>query len=94
MTQPKPRKPKAPAQKGASATQSYQAAYERLSAIARELEDGSTDLDRALPLLTEAQAAYAACQERLNKLEALLAQGGLGASDTPTDPTDPDSAAL
>lgn len=53
-------------------TQTYQAAYERLRQIAEELEEGQTDLDRALPLLSEAQAAYALCQERIERLQALL----------------------
>lgn len=92
---PKPRKAKAPAQAQPSATQSYQSAYERLSAIACELESGTTDLDRALPLLSEAQAAYTVCQERLAKLEALLAQGGvveaLDAPPTPDEDEDDDS---
>lgn len=43
----------------------YREAYATLSRIVSELEGGSTDLDRILPLLDEARAAYEACQGRI-----------------------------
>ncbi|TSA87745.1 exodeoxyribonuclease VII small subunit [Deinococcus detaillensis] len=61
---------KAPA--GAAKTQSYRAAYQQLNSIAAELEAGETDLDKVLPLLTQAQAAYEICRERIDALRAAL----------------------
>jgi exodeoxyribonuclease VII small subunit len=51
---------------------SYKQAYATLSRIAARLEDGETDLDTVLPLLQEAQAAYAVCQERIEAVRAAL----------------------
>ncbi|SMB89290.1 Exodeoxyribonuclease VII small subunit [Deinococcus hopiensis KR-140] len=51
----------------------YREAYARLSRIAAELEGGEADLDRVLPLLEEARAAYAACRERIEAVRAVLA---------------------
>lgn len=51
----------------------YREAYARLSRIAAELETGEADLDRVLPLLEEARAAYAACRERIAAVQAVLA---------------------
>ena len=51
----------------------YREAYARLSRIAAELETGEADLDRVLPLLEEARAAYAACRERIAAVQAALA---------------------
>ncbi|TDE86512.1 exodeoxyribonuclease VII small subunit [Deinococcus sp. S9] len=51
----------------------YREAYARLSRIAAELESGEADLDRVLPLLEEARAAYAACRERIEAVRAVLA---------------------
>ncbi|GAA5533686.1 exodeoxyribonuclease VII small subunit [Deinococcus aluminii] len=53
----------------------YREAYARLSRIAAELESGEADLDRVLPLLEEARAAYAACRERIEAVRAVLAGG-------------------
>lgn len=61
---------KAPA--GAAKTQSYRAAYQQLASIAAELEAGETDLDKVLPLLAQAQAAYEVCKERIDALRAAL----------------------
>lgn len=52
---------------------SYREAYARLSRIAAELESGEADLDRVLPLLEEARAAYAQCRERIEAVRAVLA---------------------
>lgn len=62
---------------------SYREAYARLSRIAAELEGGDADLDRVLPLLEEARAAYAACRERIEAVRAVLAGdwAGAGADD-------------
>ncbi|AZI43012.1 exodeoxyribonuclease VII small subunit [Deinococcus psychrotolerans] len=57
---------------GAAKTQSYRAAYQQLTSIAAELEAGETDLDKVLPLLTQAQAAYEICRERIDALRAAL----------------------
>lgn len=51
----------------------YREAYATLSRIAAELESGDADLDRVLPLLEEARAAYAACKERIEAVRAVLA---------------------
>ncbi|ANE42658.1 exodeoxyribonuclease VII small subunit [Deinococcus puniceus] len=56
----------------------YRDAYAKLSRIAAELESGEADLDRVLPLLEEAKAAYAACHERIEAVRAVLA-GSWGA---------------
>jgi exodeoxyribonuclease VII small subunit len=61
-----------------SAPLSYRDAYAKLSRIAAELESGEADLDRVLPLLEEAKAAYAACHERIEAVRAVLA-GSWGA---------------
>ncbi|UQN07325.1 exodeoxyribonuclease VII small subunit [Deinococcus sp. QL22] len=50
----------------------YRDAYAKLSRIAAELESGEADLDRVLPLLEEAKAAYAACHERIEAVRAVL----------------------
>ncbi|WP_420594858.1 exodeoxyribonuclease VII small subunit [Deinococcus sp.] len=56
----------------AAKTQSYRAAYEQLARIAGQLEDGETDLDKVLPLLAEAQAAYEVCRGRVEALRTAL----------------------
>lgn len=56
-----------------SAALSYRDAYAKLSRIAAELESGEADLDRVLPLLDEAKAAYAACVGRIEAVRAVLA---------------------
>ncbi len=71
------------AQPGAARTQSYRAAYQQLSRIAAELEGGETDLDKVLPLLTEAQAAYEVCKERIDALRTALELGAVGAPSAP-----------
>ncbi|GAA4008983.1 hypothetical protein GCM10022631_21550 [Deinococcus rubellus] len=83
------------AQPGAARTQSYRAAAEQLARIAAELEAGETDLDKVLPLLAEAQAAYAICKARIDALRSALDQGDgltLPISFTPEDPADADEA--
>lgn len=52
---------------------SYREAYARLSRIAAELESGEADLDRVLPLLEDARAAYAQCRGRIEAVRAVLA---------------------
>ncbi len=59
---------------GAAKTQSYRAAFEQLARIAAELEAGETDLDKVLPLLNEAQAAYEQCRQRIEALRSALEQ--------------------
>ncbi|MEW6422632.1 MAG: exodeoxyribonuclease VII small subunit [Deinococcota bacterium] len=61
----------------------YREAYARLSRIAAELEAGEADLDRVLPLLEEARAAYTACRERIEAVRAVLAGDWAGEEDTP-----------
>ena len=65
----------------------YREAYARLSRIAAELETGEADLDRVLPLLEEARAAYAACRERIAAVQAALA-GDWGEDDAGPDEED------
>ncbi|WP_189073302.1 exodeoxyribonuclease VII small subunit [Deinococcus sedimenti] len=67
---------------------SYREAYARLSRIAAELESGEADLDRVLPLLEDARAAYARCRERIEAVRAVLA--GDWADDGDTGETDAD----
>lgn len=50
----------------------YREAYATLSRIAGELEGGDADLDRVLPLLEEARAAYQQCRERIEAVRAVL----------------------
>lgn len=69
---------------------SYREAYARLSRIAAELESGEPDLDRVLPLLEDARAAYAQCRERIEAVRAVLA--GDWADDSDADETDTDDA--
>jgi exodeoxyribonuclease VII small subunit len=54
----------------------YREAYAALSRIAAELESGEADLDRVLPLIQEAQAAYEVCRERIEALRQALGEGG------------------
>ena len=61
----------------------YREAYARLARIAAELENGEADLDRVLPLLEEAQVAYAACRERIEAVRAVL--GGGWTEEDPED---------
>nr|WP_233218828.1 exodeoxyribonuclease VII small subunit [Deinococcus arcticus] len=77
---------------------SYREAYARLSRIAAELEGGEADLDRVLPLLEEARAAYAGCRERIEAVRAVLAgHWGDADEDGPNtdgpDDEDPDETA-
>ncbi|WP_019588064.1 exodeoxyribonuclease VII small subunit [Deinococcus apachensis] len=69
---------------------SYREAYTRLSRIAAELETGEADLDRVLPLLEEARAAYAACRERIEAVRAVLAGDWADAETGPEDEDDED----
>ncbi|MBB5236085.1 exodeoxyribonuclease VII small subunit [Deinococcus budaensis] len=79
----------------ASPPLSYREAYARLARIAAELETGEADLDRVLPLLEEARAAYAACRERIEAVREVLAgewtEGELAADDQEGRAPDPDS---
>lgn len=54
----------------------YRDAYAALSRIAAELESGEADLDRVLPLIEEAQAAYEVCCERIEALRSALGEEG------------------
>ena len=54
----------------------YRDAYAALSRIAAELESGEADLDRVLPLIEEAQAAYEVCKGRIEALRSALGEAG------------------
>ena len=54
----------------------YRDAYTSLARIAAELESGEADLDRVLPLIEEAQAAYEVCRERIEALRSALGEEG------------------
>ncbi|MDO4262819.1 MAG: exodeoxyribonuclease VII small subunit [Deinococcus sp.] len=66
----------------------YREAYATLSRIVTELESGDTDLDRVLPLLEEARAAYEVCQGRI----AAVAQA-VGSAEWLEESPDEESAA-
>lgn len=51
---------------------SYREAYATLNRIAAELESGEADVDRVLPLLEQARAAYETCRERLEAVRRAL----------------------
>ena len=57
----------------------YRDAYASLARIAAELESGEADLDRVLPLIEEAQAAYEVCKGRIEALRSALSGEGDGA---------------
>lgn len=57
-----------------SQSTTYREAYATLSRIAAELENGEADLDKVLPLLEEAQAAYGVCKERIEAVKNMLEQ--------------------
>ena len=61
----------------------YREAYQRLRQIADELEGSQLELDRALPLLQEAQEAYATCQSHLEQLDKLLQAAAENATTAP-----------
>ncbi len=71
---------------------SYREAYARLARIAAELETGEADLDRVLPLLEEARAAYAACRERIEAVRAVLAGSWESAETNAEDETEDEPA--
>lgn len=48
----------------------YEAAMERLEALAREIEDGNIAIDQLATKLKEAQQLLAFCKEKLTKAEA------------------------
>lgn len=54
---------------------SYREASATLSRIAAELESGEADVDRVLPLLEEARAAYEVCRARLEAVRRALGEG-------------------
>lgn len=68
----------------------YREAYATLSRIAAELENGDADLDRVLPLLEEARAAYAQCKGRIEAVRAVLA--GDWAAESEEDELDTDDS--
>lgn len=69
----------------------YREAYARLSRIAAELEEGEADLDRVLPLLEEARAAYAACRARIEAVREVLAgDWASGAADAAAEAEEED----
>jgi len=63
-----------PAAKKSSPPVTYREAYAVLARIAGELESGEADLDRVLPLIQEAQAAYEVCRERIEALQEALGE--------------------
>ncbi len=63
-----------PAAKKSSPPATYREAYAVLARIAGELENGEADLDRVLPLIQEAQAAYEVCRERIEALQEALGE--------------------
>ena len=63
-----------PAPKKAASAMTYRDAYAALARIAAELESGEADLDRVLPLIEEAQAAYEVCRERIEALRSALGE--------------------
>ncbi|WP_310582023.1 exodeoxyribonuclease VII small subunit [Deinococcus sp.] len=65
-----------PAPKKAASAMTYRDAYASLARIAAELESGEADLDRVLPLIEEAQAAYEVCRERIEALRSALGEEG------------------
>ena len=82
---------------GVSASTAYRDAYARLARIAAELESGEADLDRVLPLLEEARAAYAECKGRIEAVRGVLSgdwvqeageQGEAGQPDAAEDEDD------
>ncbi|GAA5501211.1 hypothetical protein Dxin01_00943 [Deinococcus xinjiangensis] len=66
----------------------YREAYATLSRIAAELENGDADLDRVLPLLEEARAAYAQCKGRIEAVRAVLAGDWAAESEDEEDELD------
>ncbi|MDO4245833.1 MAG: exodeoxyribonuclease VII small subunit [Deinococcus sp.] len=74
---------------GVSAPTSYRDAYAQLSRIAAELETGEADLDRVLPLLEEARAAYAECRSRIEAVRAVLS-GEWGEAEDSSEGDGPD----
>ncbi|WP_424950614.1 exodeoxyribonuclease VII small subunit [Deinococcus sp.] len=63
----------------------YREAYAVLARVAGELESGEADLDRVLPLIQEAQAAYQVCRERIEALQAALGEIGTADEDQADD---------
>ena len=63
-----------PALKKAASALTYRDAYAALARIAAELESGEAALDRVLPLIKEAQAAYEVCKERIEALRSALGE--------------------
>lgn len=61
--------------KNAAPPATYREAYAVLARIAGELESGEADLDRVLPLIQEAQAAYEVCRGRIEALREALGAG-------------------
>ena len=70
---------------------SYREAYAALSRIAAELESGEADVDRVLPLLEEARAAYEACRVRLDAVRRALGDDWEEDPDEGEEPDDDDA---
>ncbi|MGY2893299.1 exodeoxyribonuclease VII small subunit [Deinococcus sp. UYEF24] len=66
----------------------YREAYAALARIAAELESGEADLDRVLPLIQEAQAAYEICRGRIEALQEALGEGGAITEERDTGETE------
>ena len=62
---PRTTAPRTTTPRAAAPQPTYREAYATLSRIAAELDSGDADLDRVLPLLEEARAAYEVCQARI-----------------------------
>lgn len=69
----------------------YRRHYDTLARIAAELESGDADLDRVLPLLEEAKAAYDACKGRIEAVRRALGDDFEDLADA-TDEDDEDDA--
>ena len=63
----------------------FRTSYATLARIAARLEEGDADIDEVLPLLEEAKAAYASCQERLEAVRQALGDVDAGSSDDLVD---------
>lgn len=61
---------------------SFKEAYDTLSRVANTLETmQEPDLDRVVPLMSEAAQAYDACQTRIKAVESILKERGWLAND-------------
>ncbi|WP_425146914.1 exodeoxyribonuclease VII small subunit [Deinococcus sp.] len=74
-----------------AASSSYREAYAALSRIVAELESGEADLDRVLPLIEEARAAYAVCRGRIEALRLVMGAQSVPELDADSE-RDPDTS--